>query len=86
MAGKSRVGGNGGVVKRTAWVVIATAVTVWLFGGLFTSPGQVLPTMARASAQIESKVKALVAKAGLSTDGSAPSLPGATPTSDPQRS
>lgn len=79
-----RIGGEGSMLKRALWVFFAACLVVAIWGDAFTSPTQVVPTMARKSTQIESTVKTWVAKVGLTTDGSEPEItvPKVTPSKD----
>lgn len=69
-----RMGGEGNLAKRGAWLFFAACLVVAIWGEAFTNPSQVLPTMARKSAQLERTVHEWVGKVGLTEDGSQPSL------------
>lgn len=71
MAG-GRVGGNGGPIKRAAWVFVAACIAVAAFGDFAKDPGQVLPTLTAKSQRLEKSVHEWVAKVGLSEDGAPP--------------
>ena len=72
MAGGGRMGGQGGPVKRAAWMFVAACIAVALLGNVAKDPANVLPNLQAKSASLEAHVHEWIAKAGLSEDGEVP--------------
>lgn len=72
MAGGGRVGGNGGPVKRAAWMFVAACIAVAIWGNVAKDPASVLPNLQNKSGEAESGVHRLIAKLRLSETGEAP--------------